>query len=274
MRLFQPKLAALKDYVAYYYFMSAKEHTRTDFSYYPHYNATLNLFSNANVLLGDVYQVNHAANAGHTAVFTCGGSHFKKAQILGSYDIVGIVFKPLGANHFIDIPSINKENFLEFKIELAFPDSESNLGTILFQEEDEIKRVNILDDFFSRTKRSFHMPKLASIVKAIIDTEGMIEVQELEKRFQTNRRTMLRWFRKYLFCSLTEMKNIVKFRTAIAKYQASHPKMSELSYESNYYDQSDFIKHFKSLTGELPKQLLEHIKEQKEQSHFWKFTNL
>ena len=267
-----PQLGQLKEYIEYYYFMTSDDSDGSfSFVYYPHYNTTLNIFRNSQVSLSpEIFSVSYDPRENSTCLLSCDRRSFKRAQVIGPYDIIGVIFKPLGMNRFFDTHIENPSAKEEYEAVLTRKDSSQELSHELFAEENLEKRVEILDQFLIERIRTFKVEKLDAVIQAILDSEGQIQIQELEAKFAVNRRTLLRWFKKYIYCSLTEFKNIVKFRRAIDKYQSSQMKLGSLSYESNYYDQSDFISHFKSLTGELPKRLLEHVQGQEEQPMFWK----
>ena len=98
---------------------------------------------------------------------------------------------------------------------------------------------------------------------------------EIENQVNLSRRTILRQFKKYLHCSFEDYKNTVRFRLAIENFSDNNENTSNLIADIAYYDQSDFIKHFKTLTGESPKKLLKEITNNPEYiNYFWKLKKI
>ncbi|MBC8644995.1 helix-turn-helix transcriptional regulator [Flavobacterium lindanitolerans] len=91
----------------------------------------------------------------------------------------------------------------------------------------------------------------------IIKSGGLVKVAALSEKLKTNRKTLLRLFQKHLLCSVEEYKKMVRFRQAInfSQEQNGANTLTEVALFSQYYDQADFIRQFKSITKESPKKL-------------------
>lgn len=72
-------------------------------------------------------------------------------------------------------------------------------------------------------------------------------------------------------CTALEYKRIARFRLALkTKILSKEVKsLTNVSYESNYYDQSYFIREFKKLTNLNPKKFFDAITVLDEQKIIW-----
>ncbi|MEM6376794.1 MAG: AraC family transcriptional regulator [Bacteroidota bacterium] len=269
-----PINSSLQDCIAYYYFFrNESENYTTDFIHYPHYRTTLNFYLDADIsIVPDGRVVRHQANNTITAIGTNNKHAAKFAKVLGSINCIGVVFKPLGFNHF------TKKTYQKI-----FPDSVVLLDElwpnfkpeirVIFNSASLEEKVQLLDQFFIKRFEPLPNVLLPQIIEAIFHAEGTIKINELERKFSINRRSMLRMFQRHLGCSISRFKQVVKFRNVLNEYQQSvaEPSYTELAYRHNYYDQSDFIKHFKGLTGAIPKEVIKKLTTVGQKDIYWKF---
>lgn len=98
----------------------------------------------------------------------------------------------------------------------------------------------------------FHYMEYA--VQEIIKSRGDISISHLLNRTGISQRYFDTVFRQSVGINPKSFCNIVKLNSFIS-YKNKHPhkKLTECCYESNFFDQSHFIKLFKSVTGQLPK---------------------
>ncbi|WP_205510706.1 helix-turn-helix domain-containing protein [Longitalea arenae] len=92
-------------------------------------------------------------------------------------------------------------------------------------------------------------------VQEIIKKRGDISICHLLNRTGISQRYFDTLFRQSVGITPKSFCNIVKLNGLIS-YKNKHPhkKLTECCYESNFFDQSHFIKLFKSVTGKLPKE--------------------
>lgn len=132
----------------------------------------------------------------------------------------------------------------------------------------------MLDELFE--KRFCPDPGLDLVEQAlarIFNTFGTIQVDDLSKQVGVSRKTLLRYFKKHLGCSIEEYKKVVKFRTSIQAASNSGLKnLTEVSLYSLYYDQSDFTNRFKELTGQSPTNFFASVSKMGDEDIFWKFA--
>jgi len=262
---FKPKSDLLKKYIKSFYFMKSIDNKKTEFVYYPHFIETINIFSNSSVIINDYsFNVKEKKNE-FTIILTATKTKFRTAIIKNAYDVIGIQFLPLAIHSFINTNSLTTIETGLFKIT-----DKDNLVKISFIQSIE-DRLIALESFFENSYKNVKLDKLSTIIELIQNSKGNIRMNDLERQINLSRRTILRQFKKYLYCSFEDFKNTVRFRLAIENFSDESKNTSSIIGDIAYYDQSDFINHFKTLSGESPKKLLKHIANNPESiKYFWK----
>jgi len=260
---------------SYYFLKSDEEKFNEEFTHYPHYRTTLNIYNKSKVeIINSNRSVSFDSDGKMTTVFTNNVSTAKQASVHGPFDIVGILFKPLGINQFSSSSFISSLEHSVCILNTFWLDNENDLLNVFIEQSND-KKVLLLDQILLKLYEPIDEPRLSKIIESILFSKGSIRVNEIEAKFNINRRTLLRLFKSYLGCTISEFKQVIKFRNAIDSYQKNELKTSftELSYNNNYYDQSDFINHFKSLAGEIPKEVLSKITKVDQKDLYWKFIS-
>ncbi len=263
---YKPKSKLLSDLIVSFYFTKSESNEYTEFTYYPHFCETINIFTNSSVkVTDDVFEVNFASGQ-NIITLSNAKSFFRKAIVKNKYDIIGIHFKPLALRSFFDLNAFESLGKAVFKLKDS--DALESISELLNPKE----KLKALEQFFADSYQPKELDDIALMVKCIHESNGNVTIKELAELSSLNRRTILRRFKKHLFCSFEEYKNIVRFRNAIVNFKEENKKSREYLTNDLYYDQSDFINHFKNLTGESPNKLISQMKSNPNSiDYFWKF---
>jgi AraC-like DNA-binding protein len=99
-------------------------------------------------------------------------------------------------------------------------------------------------------------------------------VEELADKMGVSRKTLLRLFKKHHNCSVIDYIKMLQFRKSIESFTKKQNKatLTELAHDTFYYDQSDFVKHFKKLTGFSPKRFFKGLSNLGSQDTYWTFN--
>lgn len=268
-----PQNTFLRQFISYYYFHSSEEEQVTQkFIFHPHYKAALTLYKSSDSYIKDgifftIPNTNENYCCHYSGIITAS----KLVSIQTPFHKVGIVFQPLGLNHFIPetLAEITSQyspiNFSYFNTML------SEVLDLVFDAPTITEKVQHLDHFFSERFIGFTEERLTNGISLILNTNHNFTVQELADQLQIHRKTLLRLFNKHLVCSVKDYLNIVRFRKTLETYQASidKPKLTELAYGNAYYDQAEFINHFKRITGTNPSKLFKGINHIGKQDTYW-----
>src|SRR5690554_5098251 len=243
----KPKNDQLKKLIAYYYFhVSDNEKHSESFYFYPNYMHALTIYKGSDVIITKeksiISQIKPSSDSNKfTFLYTVNLKEKIQVNIQGAFYKIGIVFYPLGINHFIE-------------------QSLSEIMDYFFQE------IN-LDKKFKTC--------LSPLSKELLIKEQLeiVEHALLEKHTEVSRKTLLRLFKKHTLSTIEEYKKMVMFRNSL-NYALQHKELvnlTDIALYNMYYDQSHFIKHFKSITNEIPKTLLPKIKQIGNEDLYWHF---
>ena len=263
----------LQPYIAYYYFHeSDDEDFQQSFTYYPHYKNALTIYKNVdyNILPDFSVEVSSAKKDSLKVVYSKLYQNLGRVRINGKFVKIGVVFQPLGIQHFI------KEVYSEV---FSKPINFTNPFGLKFNEVlDQVfltsiisEKANLLDEFFQQQYLGFEEERIIGAVNKIIESKGVISVSALARDLDIHRKTLLRLFQKHLDCSVEEYRKLVRFRFALEKIQQQNNiNLTTVSAE-HYYDQSDFIKQFKKLTQLSPKKFMAAVSKLGDEDTFWNF---
>lgn len=272
----KPKDNVVARYIDYYYFhVSNDPDFSKKFFFYPNYKHAATIYKGSDVSLTDdgSLVLPSVDDKIHTFYSINTETNFK-VELNGVFNKIGIVFNPLGLNHFLKEPlgdffdrAINRlDNFgAPFIIMLEK----------VYDEANPESKAALLDAFFSDSFVGFDQPLVKKAVQEILNTNGSVRVEELSEQLNVNRKTLLRLFKKHLCCSVEEYKKMVMFRNALNYSQAmgDEATLTDVALYSLYYDQAHYIKHFKSITQQSPKALLSKMTKLGTQETYWHFED-
>jgi AraC-like DNA-binding protein len=185
-----------------------------------------------------------------------------KVDLRGKLDKVTIIFKPLGLNHFINNPI--KEIVGQPSSIFAEWDGDKYAGFLnaFYRTNVNRKRIVLLEEFLlSRYKTFAEATVLKEVLNHLTDFENERSVEEIARVVNLNVRTLNRLFGKHLGISPITFRKIARFRHAMKNriYGERLKTLTEIGYESNFYDQSYFIKMYQKLTGNNPSKFFRSI---------------
>jgi len=196
---------------------------------------------------------------------------FAKTEIHGSFEKIGVVFQPLGLNHFVHEP-LSKLLTVEINPDFTyFNKSLIPILDALFKQDTILEKVDLLDTYFNSQFKGFEDHRMKEAMAMMLEENEKYSVQEIADAIGTSRKTLLRMFRKHLNCSVQDYASLIQFRKAVEVYQKAEkkPSFTGLSLDLNYYDQSDFIHHFTKTTGVSPKKFFNKLRKFGENETFW-----
>lgn len=271
----KPRDPNVARHIAYYYFHKSDDAAfQNKFIFYPNYKHALTVYKNSDTLLnGHGSEISASKEEKFTIFYTVNIDKNLNVSLNGAFDKIGIVFNPMGINHFIDVPL--SDIFTPFVAELSvFGTAFEEILLKVYQETDAELKIDLLDNFFKQRLIAFDEPILKRAVAEILNSNGAIRVEELSDLLNVNRKTLLRLFKKHLCCSVEEYKKLVMFRNALNfSQQGELLSLTDVALYNLYYDQAHFIKQFKSITKLSPKTLLSKITKLGNQEVYWNFDD-
>lgn len=189
------------------------------------------------------------------------GQRTKSFDILpiGNVDTFAICFYPFGFANFVKTP-LEKLVDKEMPISELFGQAEADeLEQQMIQAIDTQKRIEIIETFFLKILNETNT--INNIVKSTVDTlfkaNGTIPINVLLKDDISKRRQLERHFKKQIGISPKQLGKTIRLQTALnLMLNKKSETLTDIAYESDYFDQNHFIKDFKDLVGVTPKEFL------------------
>lgn len=170
-----------------------------------------------------------------------------------------IYFKPLGINNFLHR---KLKDYLDdsFKIFDPFDDYLPTMQLVLETTEIE-KAKDIVENYWISKLTSFESTFLYKAIDLLEDYEMEYSIQQVAGKCLTSRQNLFKTFTSHLGKTPSDYKKIHRFRNALNQFQNKKniKNLSSLLIDSTFYDQSHFIKDFKSFTGMVPKDLFKNL---------------
>ncbi|MBS1670036.1 MAG: helix-turn-helix transcriptional regulator [Bacteroidetes bacterium] len=274
---FYPRQKILKDTIEYYYFQKTNsDNFSTEYYAFPNIVVPLNIHRNINCQI-DGHQSNVIGIKQKNYVMILNGRYEipLHVQQKGKIDKVTIIFKPLGLNCFIKVPFIEvAQKPTQIFTEWTKTNNAKTFFEQFFGEQDNDKRILILEDYLLSLYTPFsESPFLSDILNMLNDFNKEVSIEDIAKKFSLSSRTLDRLFKKHLGVSPVSFRKVARFRHSLKNklFNDQFDTLTRIGYESNFYDQSYFIKVYKNLTGQNPKAFFNSIDKLADNKLLFKF---
>lgn len=258
LNFYTPQNDILKKYIAGYYFI-AEDKSSPSVVYRTFPNNFCFLTTNQNISVEITSQeVLIQSSAEENIITSIVSRYVAPIQVHYKHLVneITICFKPLGIHYFTeDTEDIFSENtILDFTF---FPGYNAKMKEIFSLNRE--RQIQELEDYFLSKLKNKDFSLIEEIL-ADIETDASIE--EIAQKHQITRQYLNKQFKKYIGKSLSEYRKIHRFRNSLAR-QKDSKNFTELS-QSDYYDQSHFIRNFKELTEINPNTFFKNVDLNKE----------
>ncbi len=191
------------------------------------------------------------------------GQRTKSYYILpvGNVDTFAICFYPIGFGNFV---KTTLENLVDKETPIAelFGQAEANeLEQQIVEAIDTEQRINIVETFLLKKLNLKNIINniVKSTVDAILKTNGTTLINIILKDNISKRRQLERHFKKQIGISPKQLSKAIRLQATLQLLlNKKSLTLTDIAYESDYFDQSHFIKDFKDLVGVTPKDFLDN----------------
>ncbi|MBO3697168.1 AraC family transcriptional regulator [Roseivirga sp. E12] len=177
---------------------------------------------------------------------------------LGNVKSFAICFYPYGFANFVSTPLEDLVD-IETPIESLFGESDAKeLEQNIIQASSTAERIAVIEAFL--LKKLNQNTTIQNIVKTTVDTlvstNGSASITQIMNGDLSKRRQLERYFKKEIGISPKQLGRVLRLQTALNLLLNSDKNLTSIAYESEYFDQTHFIKDFKEFTGITPKEFL------------------
>lgn len=179
----------------------------------------------------------------------------------GYVNTFAVRFYPYGFANFVTTPIKNLAN-TETPIELLFGvNTAKELEQNIIQARDTNHRIQIIENFL--LEKLNDQTTIDTIVKhtvdALLSSNGADSITKILKADLSKRRQLERNFKKQIGVSPKQLGKVIRLQSALKLLLSEEAdNLTNIAYESEYFDQAHFIKDFKTFTGINPKEFLGH----------------
>ncbi len=253
-----PSSPLLSKYIYCYYII---ENTDTNFRSlhysFPHTFNAVSIYSGGNYFI-EKQQIKIIGSAESSSPFTILQGKCQKPLLVdleGSFSRITILFKSLGINNFINSPlgeimGSEPSLFTQWN-----SDSYNQLLQFLFTGNNISSRISELEVFLCLNIKLSDLTLLRKSIQYLSDFIEGKSIEEIAGTIQIPLRTFNRLFKLHLGVSPIMYRQIARFRHSLENklFNEQFKKLTEIGYNSNFYDQSYFNKLYKQLSGSNPK---------------------
>lgn len=181
----------------------------------------------------------------------------------GTVNTFAIRFYPYGFANFVSVP-IKDLAKTETPIEVLFgEEAAKKLEQDIIQATGTEQRIEIIESFLQNKLNEQVMVSniVTNIVRETIDTllatKGSASITDILKGDLSKRRQLERMFVKQVGVSPKQLGKLIRLQSALKMLlKQEDESLTNIAYNSEYYDQAHFIKDFKEFTGVSPKEFL------------------
>lgn len=184
-------------------------------------------------------------------------SNYHDLSLSGNIKCIIAVFRPYGAHHLWRVPAEEWSNCFFPASDLLGSAIDAFTSTLL-KTKDLNQQISLIDAFLLQQmdKSIRPEPVVIKAVEEITKHEGSLSVHDLLKKLYVTERTLERKFKLYTGITPKQFSGITRLNASAKKLKKMHREdtLTDIAYESGYFDQAHFIREFKKYTGITPHQ--------------------
>jgi len=181
-------------------------------------------------------------------------------KFVGKNCMLGIRFYPHTASLFLndDITLFNNR-VTDFSAVTGNPVQtlhERLLETTSQHERIELVEAFLLNRYFLLEKKAGKLPLINSVITELKKEDFFDNIQNVASRYGISSRYLQKLFLQYTGLTPKLYSKINRFQNSLLLVAKGNDSLTSIAYECGYFDQSHFIREFKSFTGFTPSGLL------------------
>jgi AraC-like DNA-binding protein len=181
----------------------------------------------------------------------------------GKHTMLGIKFFTHSAAYFFnDEIGVFNDQITDLSDIIGIP--VKILHAQLLETSDQHKRIELIENFLLRRlianeKKSYRIDKVANILTSIKKNPAENNLGNIASRHGITSRYLHRLIYQHTGLSPKSFNKINRFQFSLKLIAKNQQHLTSIAYDSGYFDQSHFIRDFKSFTGLTPSAYLENI---------------
>ncbi len=179
----------------------------------------------------------------------------------GRHTMLGIKFFTHSASYFFnDEMGVFNDRISDLSLIIGSP--VKTLHSQLLETKDELKRIELIEAFMlgrliGNDKKSFRVDKVAHILTSIKRNPAENNLGAIASKHGITPRYLHKLIYRHTGLSPIAFNKINRFQFSLKLIAKNEQPLTAIAYNSGYFDQSHFIRDFKSFTGVTPSAYLE-----------------
>ena len=178
-------------------------------------------------------------------------SYYVNSGSKENYCIV-VEFKPNTARYFIP-ERLNLYKNATIDINDVWGNAAQVLSNKIDQAKDFKQKVRHIESFLVERLNPVHPSIIDESLREAYASNGFIEIAQLSKNAALSPAQFRKRFNEEVGMSPSQYSKVIRINTSLQWIKSADISMTELTYSLGYFDQSHFIKDFKSIIGISPK---------------------
>ena len=179
----------------------------------------------------------------------------------GETGVIAVVFHATSACHFFKFPLTEIENQC-LNLRDIFNNEIRQVEEIICNEVSMNRRIDVIESFLLHRFapiQSNDISLIQTAVDVIKKQKGQISAVGLSDKLAITTKSLERKFATLLGQTPKQFIKLIRFQEVILDLSQTHNlDLTDYAYRNGYFDQSHFIKDFKSYTGYTPTEFLAH----------------
>lgn len=261
---YQPQSEVLKQFIDFFYFLETDYQKPVQFYAFPHYHKPLNIHRGfEHKIEAQTISVKGIPEGQPQMLLQGVYTEPILVRFSGNISKLTIIFKDGALNNFTadDFATIGAYHTQVFEAWKNKPGYEVFIKAF-FREKSHTVQLALLEAFLLsvlRVREDWPLYQQASSLLKDIDCR--LKISDIAKRLFLSERTLYRLVFKYNGLSPHNFRKIAQFRYSLEKKLVAEnfKSLTDLAYNSNYYDASYFNKIYRSLTLKSPKAFFQNV---------------
>ncbi len=261
-----PKSELLKKYIVSFNVLNKFEQPKSIIYHaFPQRGTTIGVFENSQIEI-DKKEIIISKNPSNPKIIFL-GKYLRplKIKYKGHVKKISIHFTETGINYFFPnyYLTLGKND-----IQIVNASDLSIDSNILFSKNVD-ERINYLEAYLLDKFNTINIKKIEAAIK-LLSKNPSLQTKELAQQIFMNEKTLNRQFKKYVGCTTTEFKHIIRFKKTTEDYfNTTHKNLIQLCYDNDYYDASHFYKQITKTTNFNPKKFFKNIQKMGLENHIY-----
>ena len=253
--IFKPKSELLKKYISEITVLKENSSYPKEYFAFPHNVSSIVFFKDAEIKYSNHYlEINRTQNKNWPILMI--GKYVQPLLVKYNDYVkeITVNFSSTGINYFFE-EEFNDITSLPIQVLNTIQLKEFS---ILLFNTNEKERIIEMERFFEQRFINKDLQLIEKIIRTV-ENDKLIKFKDISKALNISARNLNRLFHKYIGCSPTEYKKIIRFRSVIKDYNRKDYNLTEMCLKNDYYDSPHFTREFKKLTNMTPKNYFKHL---------------